>query len=796
MDAKLYTCIPFARHATQTSNTSKGVWTSVGGEALTNAERTRAMEDMPTLAIVPKKQRAQLESEFDSDVLAVIKCNFLGIAPANLNLDDEPDRTVSDVLKEEIEAQLLHSRRSKTKPIKMFIVVTRQSVALYNRDEGQIHQVIPASLIEELYLDESQSPATFAFAHHNSRLGIDYINVLTVKPKYLPYVEPLLQEATGAKKEYRMSKVDAKALGISHRIVGVYLGLYLGKTAVSKKQGIAVVEDALMKLRREHKRAKERLLQTTIVVSRENVSYMETFADDMLFEGHIQDISYCNVLEEGRSEEVLTFIEKDDRLDNVVCHVFICKPGVADSMCRAVGQATQKMLEEKERKQDNPFHPDTADQDPEAVKGALEPKQLARDKLAAVKVLGAGQFGTVYMATVADDEASEDASVAVKMLRTESSDADATEFSYECEVMALLSHPNILNLVGVCFEHRPWLCVLEIMNYGDLRKVLQTCHSKNMNLTLMERLVCIEQGLAGMVYLADQGFVHMDLAARNMLLHDNNLIKIADFGICHAVNEETKKYRLKGHLRLAVRWMAPETLGGKKIYFSEKTDVYSYAVTMWEVFENGVLPFAHLKSRIAKQEIQNGLILSQPDACPEEVYDVMLQAWEKEADARPTFSEFHAKIRNLLLQEEQTNDSKPRDIGASLNAVLSQNMRRLSMKASVVRRQGGSSGSGEPSARSKSFASELSTMREEDEDGGNEQSPTPTNLDGEDGDVKAVARAKRPSSKSSSSLTAAADVSVNGSNHALVRRESEDFDMDMFADGSDFTQAGTSDNLT
>ena len=127
-----------------------------------------------------------------------------------------------------------------------------------------------------------------------------------------------------------------------------------------------------------------------------------------------------------------------------------------------------------------------------------------------------------------------------------------------------------------------------------------------------------------------------------------------------------------------------------------------------QVFENGVLPFSHLKSRAAKQEIQSGLILSQPDgrfrhpqppdwpahpayaACPEEVYDIMLQAWEKDADARPTFSEFHEKIRNLLLQEEQGSEVKARDIGASLNAVLSQTMRRLSMKASVVRRQGGS----------------------------------------------------------------------------------------------------------
>eukprot|EP00730_Choanoeca_flexa_P002805 TRINITY_DN11181_c0_g1_i3.p2 TRINITY_DN11181_c0_g1~~TRINITY_DN11181_c0_g1_i3.p2 ORF type:complete len:106 (+),score=22.78 TRINITY_DN11181_c0_g1_i3:176-493(+) len=100
------------------------------------------------------------------------------------------------------------------------------------------------------------------------------------------------------------------------------------------------------------------------------------------------------------------------------------------------------------------------------------------------------------MAGVANDDQGEDDSVAVKMLRTESSDADATEFRYECEVMAQLSHPNILNLVGVCFEHRPWLCVLEIMNYGDMRKVLQVSKGDDAWIALPahDPLCCLRKG--------------------------------------------------------------------------------------------------------------------------------------------------------------------------------------------------------------------------------------------------------------------------------------------------------------
>ena len=315
-------------------------------------------------------------------------------------------------------------------------------------------------------------------------------------------------------------------------------------------------------------------------------------------------------------------------------------------------------------------------------------------------MLGAGQFGTVYLANLSndfagfDDDNEEDRQVAVKLLRSESSDSDVAEFRYECEVMCDLVHPNVVRLLGVCFEQRPWLAVLEMMNYGDLRTVMRTCVQKRVGVTLLEKLVLIEQALAGMVYIAERGYVHMDVAARNMLLHTNNLVKIADFGIAHKVDPETKKFRLRGFLRLAVRWMAPETLGGSPIYFSERTDVYAFCVFMWEIFQNGLLPFHTMKSRAARDAIRDGAILAKPDACPQELYDLMTTAWERDVEARWTFQQLHDKVRNYLLAEEQRSDKPARDIGAALNDSLTQTFRRLSVKASMVRRQSQKVGAG------------------------------------------------------------------------------------------------------
>ena len=120
-----------------------------------------------------------------------------------------------------------------------------------------------------------------------------------------------------------------------------------------------------------------------------------------------------------------------------------------------------------------------------------------------------------------------------------------------------LEHPNVVKLLGVCFELRPWLAVLEIMIYGDVRKVLRACGQKRLALTESERLIILSQACSGMEFIASKGFVHMDIAARNMLIHTNNVVKIADFGITKKMDPETKTFALSGFLRLAVRWLAP-----------------------------------------------------------------------------------------------------------------------------------------------------------------------------------------------------------------------------------------------
>ena len=166
-----------------------------------------------------------------------------------------------------------------------------------------------------------------------------------------------------------------------------------------------------------------------------------------------------------------------------------------------------------------------------------EMAELELDRMAIVlhEELGSGEFGKVFRAEIEVTE-QETIQVAVKFISGDISAADLTQFYKEAKRMKNLVHSNIIQLLGVCFQSSPFCIAMEYMDSGDLHHYLQKNYAESGKqigvrfdtIKLLEFCVQIASALS---YLHTIKYVHRDIAARNVLVNSNGVLKLSDFGL-------------------------------------------------------------------------------------------------------------------------------------------------------------------------------------------------------------------------------------------------------------------------
>ncbi|KJE95002.1 tyrosine-protein kinase ITK/TSK [Capsaspora owczarzaki ATCC 30864] len=297
-------------------------------------------------------------------------------------------------------------------------------------------------------------------------------------------------------------------------------------------------------------------------------------------------------------------------------------------------------------------------------------QQFSRNELQFTTQLGAGNFGEVWLAHVparwlskhargSDSSGATTAAVAVKTLKSDATDKSKSDFASEAQIMRRFSHPNIVSVVEVFVEQEPWMLVLELLVYGDLRNVIQSCSSRGLVPTVGEYLHIFSQVASGLSYLAELHFVHRDIAARNCLVGTDLVVKISDFGLSRELDEQNY-YRMQTRGALPVRWMSPEFLLFRKS--SPASDVWALGVLMWEVMSAGLSPYPGIEPKALVDFLEKGGRLPRPDHCSDPLWQAMSNCWMWEAENRIDARQLHAAFAHMAAQ----HSGGVRDLGALL----------------------------------------------------------------------------------------------------------------------------------
>lgn len=276
--------------------------------------------------------------------------------------------------------------------------------------------------------------------------------------------------------------------------------------------------------------------------------------------------------------------------------------------------------------------------------------QKINDRYQIIKSIGEGGMANVYLAydTILDRN------VAVKVLRGDlaSDEKFVRRFQREALSASSLSHPNIVEVYDVGEDNGQYYIVMEYIEGKQLKDVLR----KRGKLTITEVVDIMQQIADGLSVAHDSYIIHRDIKPQNIMILENGLVKITDFGIAMAMNSTqlTQTNSVMG----SVHYLPPEQANGTGSTL--KSDIYSMGILMYELL-TGKLPYRGENAvEIALKHLKEPLpsIRDEIPDIPQSIENVILKAVAKNPKNR--YNDAREMLEDLKTVLDDSRVNEPR----------------------------------------------------------------------------------------------------------------------------------------
>ncbi|XP_014232108.1 inactive tyrosine-protein kinase 7-like [Trichogramma pretiosum] len=296
---------------------------------------------------------------------------------------------------------------------------------------------------------------------------------------------------------------------------------------------------------------------------------------------------------------------------------------------------------------------------------------ISRSNLGDLKPLGRGEFGEIFSSRYKASETPLDGSAAsssggpkeicvmVKKLTNTKDETVLHDFKRHLDLLHKLNHENVAKFIGLCREEEPDFMILEYTDWGDLKQFLlasktgskeaapggDSTKPRAPQLTVPQILSLANQAARGLKHVADHRLVHKDVAARNCLISSSYCLKLSLS--CMSKEPHQREYTKYRNQIIPLRWMPKEAVFEDE--YSTKSDVYSYSCLLWEMFQQGELPFKKYNDDSVINQLKAQTLTWQAHkAAPPQLQELQRQCWSYDPRERPTFDEICDRLRDIV----------------------------------------------------------------------------------------------------------------------------------------------------